>query len=80
MKGAPLIDKDDDEVGTQFINKFITCELPDDPELCNKLRENLLIIRLLLARKVLSVISMLLGQCQKEKLLQEKALLLMAVP
>lgn len=51
VKGAPLIDKDDDEVGTQFINKFITCELPDDPELCNKLRENLLIIRLLLAKK-----------------------------
>ena len=51
MKDAPLIDKDDDEVGTQFINKFITCELPDDPELCNKLRENLLIIRLLLAKK-----------------------------
>lgn len=51
VKGAPLIDKDDDEVGTQFINKFITCELPDDPELCNKLRENLLIIRLLLAKR-----------------------------
>ena len=51
VKDAPLVDKDDDEVGTQFINKFITCELPDDPELCNKLRENLLIIRLLLAKK-----------------------------